>query len=504
MRSLHLNFLTDKKNIRILKILSLFEGCQDFTVQSLADATGINERTLLVDIKNIRQQFQTCLEIKTTRAGYHFELLDASEYAKEKRALIAYEPLFVIIESILVGKLQSYEQWADHFFVSESSMRRHILRSSEILEPYQINFSLNPVDLVGEEGNIRKFLKDFYYETDEISPFTLEPSVEVDELMYYIKKNRYKVSVGTDILPTDFYYQFYIMIQRSAQNKFLHIPHIAQMDWSADPIYQYFLSLKPSISKRYGFEIPDHELLALYLYAVCKRTIESPQKEALFCEQFNQWSIIKKLASSFVHFYDPILATPDNPATVLIEAFFTSVKYLDQISPIFNRNICEVNDFAVSFYPDRYKLVHSFLQENWQFLNTNESYLDDIASSLVLTIEAIRDSYVKNPKRIAFLLEGSSFICRTIKAKAIRYLSGYHELFFPTIEEMDDQFFYNQQIDIFVTNYADYVTYLEKDIDYILFQAIPDMEDWNHLLERINPQILRDFSLNTVLNPDTK
>ncbi|MCU6167871.1 hypothetical protein, partial [Enterobacter roggenkampii] len=111
----------------------------------------------------------------------------------------------------------------------------------------------------------------------------------------------------------------------------------------------------------------------------------------------------------------------------------------------------------------------SFLREHWHLLDTTEMYLEDVAASLVLTIEAIRDSYVKNPKRIAFLLEGSTFICRTIKSKATRYLGGYHELFFPTIEEMDNQFFYKQKIEIFVTNYADYVSYLEKDMDYILF-----------------------------------
>lgn len=499
MRTLHLNFLSDKQNIRFLNILALFEGRSEYTIRTLAKATGINERTLLVDIKNLRIHFIDCLEIESTYSGYHFKLIDPDKYAAEKRALIAHEPLFVIIESILVGERQSYEEWADHFFISESSMRRHIVKASRSLTSYQLSFSLNPVDLVGDEGNIRKFLKDFYYEADEISPFTLKPSVETDELMHYIKENRYQATVGTDILPTDFYYQFYIMIHRSAQNKYLSIPEIEQMDWSSDPTYRYFLSLKPKIFSRYGFEIPDSELLSFYLYSICKRTIDTPQQEELFCEQFNHWPSITQLAKEFVLFYDPILAQPDYPTETLIASFFTSVKYLDLLTPILNKNIHEVNQFAASFYPDKHSQTLVFLRDHWHLLDTTESYLEDVAASLVLTVEAIRDSYVKNPKRIAFLLEGSTFICRTIKSKATRYLSGYHELFFPTIEEMDNQFFYNQKIEIFVTNYADYVSYLEKDMDYILFKSIPDIEDWNHLLERINPQIQKDFSLNTVL-----
>lgn len=496
MRALHLNFILDKRTIRFLKILSVFEGKSEYMLRDLSEATEINERTLLVDIKNLRLQFNDCLEISSTRTGYQFKLLKPNRYATIKRELIAQEPLFVVIESILNGKLLSYEEWADQFFLSESSMRRHLLRVSEALEPYDLQFSINPVDLIGEEGNIRKFLKDFYYEADEISPFTLTPSVEMHELIHYIQENRYHASVGTDILPTDFYYQFYIMIQRSAHGNPLILPNADLADWKTDENYQYFLSLKPKIYNRYQFTIPDSELLALYLYAVCKRTIHSPTKEELFCRQFNHWPNLTKLAKKITDFYDPILADPMYPTSTLIEAFLTSVKLLDQLAPIMNKNITEVNEFAQASYPDRYKRILEFLRTNLNLLEIEELYIEDIAASLLLTIEAIRDSYVLNSKRIAFLLEGSTFVCRSVKAKALRYFRGYHELFFPTIEQMDNQFFYNNQIDIFVTNYADYVSYLEKDMTYILFHSIPTVEDWNHLLEQINPQILNDFSLN--------
>lgn len=496
MRALHLNFILDKRTIRFLKILSVFEGKSDYLLRDLSEATEINERTLLVDIKNIRLHFDGCLEIESTHTGYQFQLLDPTGYAEAKRELISQEPLFVVVESILSGKLLSYEEWADHFFLSESSMRRHLLRVSEALEPYQLQFSINPVDLIGEEGNIRKFLKDFYYEADEISPFTLKPSVEVNELMHYLEENRYQPSMGTDILPTDFYYQFYIMIYRSSQRKYMPVPNIEGMDWEKDDTYQFLLSLKPKIQKRYGFVIPDSELLAFYLFAICKRTIDAPAKEELFCQQFNHWPIITELARKFVAYYDPILAEPSFPTTILIESFFTSVKYLDQLTPIMNKNITEVNAFARHSYPDCYTRIHSFLEANLRDLKVEDTYIEDITASLLLTIEAIRDNYVQNPKRIAFLLEGSSFVCRSVKAKALRYFRGYHQIFFPTIEQMDNHFFYQNQIDIFVTNYADYVSYLEKDMEYILFQSIPTIDDWNHLLERINPQILKDFSLN--------
>ena len=93
----------------------------------MSQGTGFNERTLLTDIKNLRLYFSDCLVIETARADYRFQLIDPQKYAKEKRTLIASEPLFVIVESILVNKLLSFEEWADRLFLSESSMRRHLL-----------------------------------------------------------------------------------------------------------------------------------------------------------------------------------------------------------------------------------------------------------------------------------------------------------------------------------------------------------------------------------------
>lgn len=142
--------------------------------------------------------------------------------------------------------------------------------------------------------------KDFYYETDKIPPFNLEPSVEIDELMRVIEENIHHAAAGTDILPTDFYYQFYIMIQRSAQKNYLDLSTLDNMDWQSDVNYQYFLSLKPKIRNYYGFEIPDQELLGLYLFSICKRTIDSPLKEQVFVQQFNLWPNLKELSVTFL------------------------------------------------------------------------------------------------------------------------------------------------------------------------------------------------------------
>lgn len=162
-----------------------------------------------------------------------------------------------------------------------------------------------------------------------------------------------------------------------------------------------------------------------------------------------------------------------------------------------NKNIQEVNAYALALYQDKYHRTLSLLNEQWHLLGIDPFYKEDIAASLVLIVEAIRGIYVSNKKRIAFLLEVSSFICQSVKAKVIRYLSGYHELFFPSIEHMNHHFLEENQIDLFVTNYPEYLSYFQQDIDFVLYKSIPDMADWNHLLQQINPQMPKDFSLRT-------
>ncbi|WP_279281888.1 helix-turn-helix domain-containing protein [Enterococcus gallinarum] len=493
MRRLHLNFLSNKRTIRFLQILAYFEGNPESTLRELAEMSGFKDRTILLDIKNMRDYFAPSIEITAAHTGYHFKILDAKSYTALKNQLVMHEPLFIIMESILLGNLRSYEEWGEEFYFSESTMKRQLIRVANTLKEYDLTFSYSPVDLVGEEVNIRKFLKDFYYEADDLAPFTLEPSIEMSELINHIKANRYHPSVGTDILPTDFYYQFYIMIQRSRHKKYLPVTVPSEIDWQNDAAYRFFLSLKPKIFARYGFDIPDKELLVLYLYSICKRTIDFPSKEQIFCQKFNVWPEIKIEAQNYLIEYDPLLADPAYPASTLIESFLTSIKYLDQLAPIMNKNITEVNRYAQNTYPERYEKTHLFLKTKARKIGIHSRYLADIAASLVLTIEAVRDTYVSNPKRIAFLFEGSSYISRSMKAKAIRYLNGYHTLYFPTIEQMDQDFFIDREIEIFVTNHAEYISYLTIDMDYVLFQSIPDMDDWNHLLRTINPQISQDF-----------
>ncbi|WP_429975012.1 helix-turn-helix domain-containing protein [Enterococcus sp. DIV0840c] len=498
MKNLQLLFLTNKEAFRWLIILSILERTRTCTAQRISERTNISTRTLIKDMQGIRAFFDPSIELTTSNSGYVLEIRNYKEYHSLKRELIENDPLFVLINSILIGDLHTVEEWAFRFHLSESTMKRHILSVTHILNQYELQFSLTPVDIVGPEVNIRKFFKDFYYEV-EITPHVLLPFEEVRDLFFHLDENVRK-NLETNVSPSDFQYFLYIMIQRSKKGK--RIPEI-QINFDYLKNERQFLSfLKENILRVYEYQISDNELNVLYIYLMSQRRITQVKEESTYCKRFGNSSIEKHLAKKFIESYEEHLGKKSLGCEffVLLESFFISLSWLSYIGEIIHKSSLSVINFCKEKYPEECAFTVSFLKDSYQQISESGKYYEDIAVSLVLTIEAIRDIYVRNPHKIAVLIEGSYYIRRMIEAKLLRYLRGYHQIFFPTIEEMTQAYFDRNQVDLFVTNQEEYITELVANIDFILLKSLPDAEDWNELLTRINPQITKDFSIGKSLS----
>jgi hypothetical protein len=44
-------------------------------------------------------------------------------------------------------------------------------------------------------------------------------------------------------------------------------------------------------------------------------------------------------------------------------------------------------------------------------------------------------------------------------------------------------------IDLVVTNYSEYLSEFILSTDYLLLKAIPDYQDWQRVIEKIDPQL---------------
>ncbi len=74
------------------------------------------------------------------------------------------EILFELLGNVFYGELEDVAELIDRFHISETSFRRYLRQIEPVLKEYGLKLSLTPIDLKGDEANIRKFFKDFYYE----------------------------------------------------------------------------------------------------------------------------------------------------------------------------------------------------------------------------------------------------------------------------------------------------------------------------------------------------
>lgn len=494
---IQLKFVTNKVTARWLLILNILERERNCSSQEISKKTHLSSRTIIKEIKDIREYFGNTIEISTNNIGYLFHENQYEKYKELKRALVKEDPLFVVVQSILTGNLRSAEEWAFHFHLSESTMKRYLLSIIPILEIYQLQISLSPVDFVGKEGDIRKFFKDFYYEVDVI-PHTVIPFQTLKEMIPDMQASD-QLSGFLNISPSDFRYFIYIMIQRCKNNQMMDTLTF-KITYTEKEV-AFLTTLKEHIKIKFHYVVSDNELLVTYIYAISQRKLINLEAEKEYCVRFTEGLKEKKWAQLFLSGYDETLYHSQPELSYFVEAFFISVRFLDKLGTTLNRNLPDVLDFARKLYPKDYEWILHFLNKKQKEFSFSHLFLEDIAASLVLTIEAARDIYLRNSRNIAFLLEGSHFITQSVHAKAYRYLRGYHQLFFLTIEELDQSYLKEHEIDLFVTNQEEYLSEVLEKIDFVIFKEIPDQSDWNLLLKTINPQIARDFSLaKTALN----
>lgn len=501
MKNLQLLFLTNKAAFRWLKILNILERSRICTAQIISERANITTRTLIKDMQEIRYFFDQSIELTTSNRGYSFEIRNYKKYHSLKRELVENDPLFVLLNSILLGDLHTVEEWAFRFHLSESTMKRHILSVTHILNHYDLKFSLTPVDIIGPEVNIRKFFKDFYYDV-ELTPHTLLPFEEMRDVFFHLNEN-VRENLETNISPSDFRYFLYIMIQRSIQEK--KMPEIQRTFEYKKNEKQFLSVIKKSILKVYDCNISDNELNILYIYLISHRRLTQINEETVYCKRFGNSETDRYICKRFIKSYeDHFEKKPlDSEFFVFIEAFFISLNWLSHIGDIMNKSSLISINFCKEKYSQECEFTVSFLKDRYPKISESGKYFEDVAISLVLSIEAIRDIYVRNPHKIAVLIEGSYYIRRMIEAKVLRYFRGYHQILFPTIEEMTEEYFDKNKVDIFITNQEEYITELVTNIDYVLFKSLPDAEDWNKLLTRINPQIIEDFSIGESLSINT-
>ena len=486
MRELQLKFITNTITERWMRILNVIEQQNMFTIVGLSQQLGVSKRTILKDVSELKNYFEESAIFESNTTGYFFKEKNRRLYHEDKEALLQSEIWFEIISDIFYGELVSVGELADRYNYSESTMLRSVAQIKEVLKEYQLSLSLKPVDLVGKEGNIRKFFFDFFYE-GEPTPYTVYPPESIHQMFLDKLGERLgKYEIGTGIMVTGFYYCLYITMIRNKNGHIISLPRrIKEIDFSNETDFLLMSELIPLIKKEYGISIHQDEIIWLFLIIISKRTIDHIEQETVFLEKYNQWPEIDPVIESYFQLFNidrktnPILST-------FLSAFFLGRKINNEMAPILNKLLSEEIIIIKDLYGLAYEKNRQFIHENQSLLSFSEKYLEDIIASLTMYTE-ILFSYYSPKKTVLFLLEGNHLLVQLIKVQANQLLSKqYHVLFVP-LHELTEERLNVEHVDLIVTNYRPYLLDYQLNKDYLLINRVPNRNDWVNIFTQLNP-----------------
>lgn len=164
MKQIFYQLIHQEKTKRWFSISGHLEEKQTLKAQELADLVGCTQRTIRTDIKEMKQYFSTAVELISDGGGYHFYFKNPRQYLDKKQDLLSCEPLFLLLDQLLMGIRRSNQEWADKLAMGKASFGRIKRSLSSVLEKYyQVTIFAIDNRLNGDESAIRQLTYDFYY-----------------------------------------------------------------------------------------------------------------------------------------------------------------------------------------------------------------------------------------------------------------------------------------------------------------------------------------------------
>lgn len=485
MRDLQLAFISNRTTSRLFKILSIIERNRFFLIGELAERIQVTERTIANDVRYMREYFGESIELISGNSGFVFKEAKPSVYQKLKQDLLANECLFEIIGNIFYGKFFGVDELADHYHFSESSFRRMLFKSNNVLEGYDLQWASNPLTIEGSEANLRKFFKDFYYEGID-TEYTVSPDPAVNELILTQLEGKLgNYGIGSGTTPAAYYYTYFIAITRAGLGYTISLPEeLKNKAYEADDFLLMY-SLKDAIEQLYEIALPKEEFAWIHLVTLCMRTLDREEQEQRFYTHFHQGEAVASLTKAFLHMHG--LTEENNPSiTAFMRSFFLSRHINHRISPALNKEMNDLKEMVLHSDSETYQANFEFLREQGTKLYQDSRFLEDICVSLTIYSDLILDIYAPK-KNIYFLLEGDHFICQYIRTRVTQQFGMKHTLTFLPLQSLSPEILQATDVDLVVTNYSRYVLDYINNTDYLLLKEVPDDQDWHQLEKKIDP-----------------
>ena len=261
------------KTKRWLVLLATLEEEEHVIAHTLVEQTGFGRRTIIEDMKAIKDYFGERIHLIGDEKGYHFSFLNPKGYYKEKQALLDKEKLFLLVDQLAAGKCLDNQQLMAYLDVSSASFQRMKRQLQTLLTTYYgIKIESKTNQLWGEEARIRQFLYDFYF-TLPLYPRFLSKHIQD------LHQEKVAIQDGPWHLDQTLFNQWLRLAkQRIDQGHCLH----EQVAYK-----QVQTTLTQALDQQVSVALPGSEKAALFLLSLDERQFLNPMTQQVFIRTFS-------------------------------------------------------------------------------------------------------------------------------------------------------------------------------------------------------------------------
>jgi hypothetical protein len=163
MTHLFYALLTTPKTKRWLRMLDQLEE-QALTGNELAVLLDCTRRTVVSDVKQMKESFQSTLSLLGDEFGYLVKLEHPQKYYQEKQVLLENEVLFFLVDTLFENQKRSNKELAEQLCLSMATFTRLKHYLNQVLQgSYGLKLSSTTNQVIGPETRIREFFFDFYF-----------------------------------------------------------------------------------------------------------------------------------------------------------------------------------------------------------------------------------------------------------------------------------------------------------------------------------------------------
>lgn len=193
--------LLSKKSHRQLELLELlFEHKRWFHRSELAELLNCTERAVKDDLSHVKSAFPDLIFHSSTN-GIRIINTDDSDIEMVYHHFFKHSTHFSILEFIFFNEGCQAESICKEFYISSSSLYRIISQINKVIKrQFQFEVSLTPVQIIGNERDIRYFFaqyfsEKYYFLEWPFENFSSEPLSQLLELVY--KETSFPMNLST-------------------------------------------------------------------------------------------------------------------------------------------------------------------------------------------------------------------------------------------------------------------------------------------------------------------